>query len=61
LPSLLTLKVPETAWLLALTGRVNKTLVFFTHLFCSKNELSVRFRSIGLQTPMWLPHGLGGR
>ena len=51
LPSLLTLKVPETAWLLALTGRVNKTLVFFTHLFCSKNELSVRSRTVGPQTP----------
>lgn len=53
LPSLLTLKVPETAWLLALTGRVNKTLVFFTHLFCSKNELSVRSRTVGPQTPGW--------
>lgn len=51
LPSLLTLKVPETAWLLALTGRVNKTLVFFTHLFCSKNELSVRSRTVGPQPP----------
>ncbi|WP_148718524.1 hypothetical protein, partial [Escherichia coli] len=32
-------------------GRVNKTLVFFTHLFCSKNELSVRSRTVGPQTP----------
>ncbi|EQA5151034.1 Tn3 family transposase [Escherichia coli] len=34
-----------------MTGRVNKTLVFFTHLFCSKNELSVRSRTVGPQTP----------
>ncbi|EAV8739258.1 hypothetical protein FER67_14390 [Salmonella enterica] len=34
-----------------MTGRVNKTLVFFTHLFCSKNELSVRSRTVGPQPP----------
>lgn len=42
----------ETAWLLASTGSVNKTLVFVTRPICSKNALSVRSRMVGLQTPL---------
>jgi len=50
--SLLTSEVPETAWILASMKRVNKTLVFFTRPNCSKNALSVQFRTVGLQTPL---------
>lgn len=44
--------MPETSWLLASTGRVNKTLVFFTRPICSKNALGVRSRTAGLKTPL---------
>lgn len=57
LPSLLTPGMPKTAWILALMAKVNKTLVFFTRPTCLKNILTVRSRTVGLQTPRMHPNG----
>ncbi len=44
-------EMPKATWLVASLERVNKTFVFFTRLICSKNALSVQFRTVGLQPP----------